>query len=152
MLTLKHCWIVLLLSHFPIINNKSTCCVSNTLILWFISWISEYELNNNIFPSFFFCCLFKKLWLYMTHQICRLSANFDISWTLFGERRQYSDKIRLNTEIKRMKIMTEEQSKITKSISESMSSERQSGYFCRHLWLTLTRTVSCDQHLLRNRR
>lgn len=65
----------------------------------------------------------------MTHQICRLSANFDISWTMFGERRQYSDKIRLNTEIKRTKIMTEEQSKITKSISESMSSERQAVIF-----------------------
>lgn len=122
-LTLKHCWIVLLLSHFPIINNTSTCCVYNTLMLWFISWISEYELNNNIFPSFFFC-LFQK--------------NFDCIWHIrfvgyqqiltFHEQclesGDNSDKIRLNTEIKRMKIMTEEQSKITKSISESMSSER----------------------------
>lgn len=48
-----------------------------------------------------------------------------------------SDKVCLNKEIKRKKIMTEEQSKITKSITESMSSEWQSSYFCRHLRLTL---------------
>lgn len=68
----------------------------------------------------------------MTHQICRLSANLTFHEQCL-ESGDNSDKIRLNTEIKRMKIMTEEQSKITKSISESMSSERQSGYFCRHL-------------------
>lgn len=148
-LLLKPCSIVLLLSHFLLINKSSTHCF---MIHWCcnlsVELVNIYSTITSFPPFFAFLKNFDLIW-HIRFVGYQQILTFQEQCLENGNN---SDKVCLNKEIKRKKIMTEEQSKITKSITESMSSEWQSSYFCRHLRLTLTRTVSCDHHLLRNRR